>query len=241
MPGMLSAIASKIVDPLMFKLNIIVLILLIFLNIPSGSLSDEIIDGDIIYQGCFPDGIGSGYLQVGRFIGDSRDFIAVSCPEFTKTCVEIFQFINDDWVFVNRISLPIFGRYMRWTVGDINNDNGDEIITCVDSLITVYYYKEKSVTKNVFALDSYIYKVIVGDINNDEENELILLCCSNRIQHIYQKCLYTLVIAKIDGNNIDVIWNDEQKLGIYSEDVTLPRFENIMDFEGLGGRCPKLS
>ena len=132
-------------------------LLLVFLSLGFAIHSeapDTLFQFEITYSTTFTWNHVKEQIGAGHLIKDKHDLLILR----DSTGFGIYEFSGDNWQFMLNIShkqAPShYGHPSLWTVGDLNNNGLDEIITWVDSSIITFEWDEKKFVKdqNYFAL-----------------------------------------------------------------------------------------
>ena len=174
---------------------------------------DEVSDSDTgyIYQGIWSDSLNPFTIKPLRLPGFDRECVVTSSSKH----LEVIQFVGDSWQNISRIPFSVshydyYGGY-SWTTGDLDRDGSDEIITCLDSLVSQFIWNGEKFLTQTAVFPYLIEQVRIGDINNDGDNELVFFC-GESLPHERIGYPYHLCIAKWKDSRLNMFWDDSVKL-----------------------------
>ena len=180
---------------------------------PMINSEDEVSDSDTgyIYQGIWSDSLNPFTIKPLRLPGFDRECVVTSSSKH----LEVIQFVGDSWQNISRIPFSVshydyYGGY-SWTTGDLDRDGSDEIITCLDSLVSQFIWNGEKFLTQTAVFPYLIEQVRIGDINNDGDNELVFFC-GESLPHERIGYPYHLCIAKWKDSRLNMFWDDSVKL-----------------------------
>ena len=225
----------------MYDKFIALLFVLIFTGIAT---SDEAPDSLIQFENTFSTTFECDYMLsqigVGKLIGGKFDLLIVR----DSTGFDIYEFSNDNWQFINNLPNKQIAysqdKPSLWTIGDLNNNGLDEIITWIDSSIITFEWNGDTFVKRVLDYSREIEQAIIGDIDNDNLNEMILFCYGKKLNESFPAFCYYICIVELVQNELKSIWTDEWTLGYgYSYVVPPDKLICIADITNMG--CNQLA
>jgi hypothetical protein len=101
-----------------------------------------------------------------------------------------------------------------WTVGDINNDSRDEIVSVAGHTFITYSWNGKSFIPKKQRLPYFVDDIVVGDIDHDGHNELVMLTYTRPFADTFQWDFYNVVIGRYTAAGFLQLWDDNRELKI---------------------------
>ena len=173
---------------------------------------------DQIYQGDFPVNLWGKQVRPAHLVVDQPDYLVT----LDSTGYETFRFDSLTWHESGQIpfvqdSINRINRQPTWTVGDLNNDGADEIITWCGKTIVQYSFNGIDFTRNEYDFPLTVEQGVVGDIDNDGRNELVMFAFADSLYwyaagrrwgHALGLC-----VTRLDSGKLKLIWADGGQMG----------------------------
>jgi hypothetical protein len=168
---------------------------------------------ELVYHGEIPAALGRFDVKSGHFREDKKECLVVQ----DSTCFRTFGFDAGAWKPSDTIPFaPTWDTFgiNTWTVGDINDDARDEILSVAGHVLITYSWNGKSFVSQKQELPYFVDDIKVGDIANDGRNELVMLTYKRPFEGSYQWDSYGIVVARYSDTGILPVWNDNKELKI---------------------------
>ena len=174
-----------------------------------------------------PNGVGRRALEIGDIDNDLENEVVVGLVDFADDKLRYYEYGSGIWSEQVIDNIAGYGIHAL-TIGDVDNDEYDEIVIGIALDFTEYevrYYEYESgswTEHNIANPDVTVFSVAVGDLNNDNSNEVAigLLGGSELRYYEYDSGAWTehiiddtlgesdgIEIADIDHDNLnELVW-----------------------------------
>jgi len=140
---------------------------------------------------------------------------------------DFYIFDKTNLIIINSASIPFEMNKIKWVIGDVDNDNYDDILVYENDKISIFSGKEKSFIKKNIKTDLYIANLVIGDINNDNRNEIITFEYAKLDSELKKD--YFLKIYTYKEDRFAKIWSDEGRMK-YGEFTGRDYLINVSNF-----------
>jgi len=216
---------------------IIIGILFCHLSISSSvSAQNDTLYFDLVYEGIFPENLWGDQIKAGKLVeGKPETLVTLDSAGF-----EIFQFTDSLWKRLDRLpfvqeTANRMDRRSTWTIGDLDNDGIEEIVTWSGKTVLQFKARADSFITCTYDFPYVIQQGLIGDIDNDCRNDLVAFCLDENLYRYYEDRLFggtfRLCVLELDAGDLNLTWTDDGNLGyIWSTIVPPDRLQLIAPF-----------
>lgn len=206
-----------------------VTLLLSGLFIASTCAQDSTVAFDLVRQGEFPAGLWGRGLKPAHLVKNQPDYLAV----LDTSGFSAWRLVDTTWTeaaqvsFVQNSANRIDGRQITWTVGDLDNDGADEIVTWDSTSIIGFHFQGNSFIRRDYPFPLTVQQGVIGDIDNDGRNELVVFAFSEAMRQYVNGTklgkILDLCVMRLDStSHLTLVYADGGTNGYLDRDVVPP-------------------